>query len=70
MKIVQNCNEKPEPRKIADQLPVGTVYKVVGNSATYLRTNEGHLDILNNHQYKSNGALVDIIYPNARIVLE
>lgn len=72
MKVVQNCTVGATPDPVfAQSLNVGTVYKAKQSTNTYLRTSSGVVNLSTNEQFGSIGAHeVDIIYPNARVVLE
>lgn len=69
MKVVQSCDEK-KFTGTANDLPLGTVYKLKGQTITYLKVTTGHVDLTNNIYYGSSPTSVDLVYPSARIVLE
>lgn len=73
MKIQQNCNSTGSPKTCRD-LEVGTVFKTKGSGIAWLKAQGGYFNLAHN-QYYSNGAFaenteVDLVYLNARIVLE
>jgi hypothetical protein len=71
MKIVQNCQEAKAHPKLASDLSSGTVFKLVGDTATWLRTTIGCVNLVTNGFTATCPAgAVDLIYPNARVVLE
>lgn len=73
MKVVQFCSDNSclkvsSPR----QLPLGTVFKTIGNPNAWLRTDEGFVNLGGNsfcHVDKFLGT-IDLIYHKARVVLE
>lgn len=78
MRIVQTCDEKPvAPKQLAKDVPVGTIFKIVGSTATFTKLidNRTGLSIVVNLSINGTAtslaeAVVDTVYSNARIVLE
>lgn len=72
MKIQQSCNEKPTS-PLPSSLPAGTVFKLSGFTTLYLKLMTGFASLSDNKFIEVNNFAnytVDIIYPNAKVVLE
>lgn len=72
MKIVQNCVEaKVITRPL--ELPSGTVFKLKGYTQVYLKLSSGFVNLTDNRFSEPNELginSVDLLYPNAKVVLE
>jgi hypothetical protein len=74
MKIVQNCKEQ-EALKFPRDLPIGSVFKLKALVHTYLKIAGGYYVNLSTNELMSGmssvaDSTIDLVYPNARIVLE
>lgn len=72
MKIQQNCTE-PTKHPLPANLPAGTIFKLSGFTTIYLKLITGFLNLTENKYIEVNNFgnyTVDIIYPNAKVVLE
>ena len=74
MKIQQNCDKVQATGLRPTELPENTVFKCKNGTITWLKTSVGYFNFNNNlvhaFPYFSVDTTVDIVYPNARIVLE
>jgi hypothetical protein len=73
MKIVQTCGNTVEAPKFPRDLPLGTVFKLKGlsPSPTYLKLSHGYANLsCNLYTPLLSEYAVDLVYPNARLVLE
>lgn len=78
MRITQTCDEKEaKPKLLAKDVPVGFIFKLIGSTATYTKLvdnrNGGTIIVnlsINGTAITLADSIVDIVYPNARVVLE